>query len=97
MKKREHFNSLKSQPQSIREAAHAVGLDCQAPYTRHGQECYKPYRNGFSVPDCGGRIWENFERTGKAAKDRDGIYYLTRAGLDWLGETLGITICDEMK
>ncbi len=97
MKKREHFNSLKSQPQPIREAAHAVGLDCRAPYTRHGQRFYKPYRNFFGTPAHGSVIWDRFERDGKAIRDSDGIYHLTRAGLDWLGETLGITIYDEMR
>jgi hypothetical protein len=97
MKKYEYFNSLMFGPQNIREAAHAVGLDCQAPYTRHGKEYYKPYRNLFGAPAHGSAIWDEFERDGKAIRDSDGIYHLTRAGLDWLGETLGITIYDEVR
>lgn len=31
-----------------------------------------------------------------AIRDRDGIYHLTRDGLDWIGASIGITIHDEI-
>lgn len=83
----------------INLASHAVGLDRKKPYKRHGKYFYKPYRNYFcaSIPFV---EWEMMVAEGYAeagGKDRYGgrMYWLTRKGLDWLGEKLGITIHDE--
>lgn len=81
-------------------ATHAVGLDNKKPYKRHGKYFYKPYRNYYdaSPNDC--IVWNKMVDEGLAdagKKDRYGgrLYWLTRKGLDWLGEKLEIKIYDE--
>ena len=81
-------------------ASHAIGLDHKKPYKRHGKYFYKPYRNYYdaSPKDC--EVWEMMVAAGYAEagrKDRRGgrMYWLTREGLDWLGDKLGIKIHDE--
>ena len=81
-------------------ASHAIGLDHKKPYKRHGKLFYIPYRNYYdaSPKDC--EVWETMVNAGYAEagrKDRHGgkMYWLTREGLDWLGEKLGIKIYDE--
>lgn len=79
------------------------------PYTRHGKKFYKPWRNFFSSLR-NDKTWEPLVEEGYAGKrdytshyTQDGrehtvegtTYWLTRKGLDWLGENLGITIHDE--
>lgn len=81
-------------------ASHAVGLDYKKPYTRHGKKFYKPYRNYYTVHLSGYafQLWDEMEKEGKAKskKSRTGaMFWLTRSGLDWLGEQLGIHIYDE--
>ena len=74
---------------------HAVGLDCENPYHRHGKAFYKPYRNYFCTykDDV---LWDRLSKLGIAARseERNGVvdFYLTRIGLDWLGRQLKITI-----
>lgn len=84
----------------IKVMSHCIGLDHKKPYKRHGRYFYRPYRNYYdaSTADC--EIWDTivaatFAEAGK--KDRYGgrMYWLNRAGLDWLGEKLGIYIWDE--
>lgn len=89
-------------PESI--AMWTIGLDGRHhPYYRHGKLYYKPWKNRFaSLP--GGyshKVLENLAARGLADSQRQGGYdddqihetfWLTRAGLDWLGEQLGITI-----
>lgn len=79
---------------------HCIGLDYGQPYKRHGRLFYRPYRNYYdaSPKDC--EDWDlivaaRYAEAGK--KDRYGgrMYWLNRAGLDWLGEKMGITIYDE--
>lgn len=84
----------------INFASHAIGLDHKKPYKRHKKYFYRPYRNYYaaSPKDC--EVWEMMVAAGYAEagrKDRYGgrLYWLTRAGLDWLGEKLGIHIYDE--
>lgn len=81
-------------------ASHCIGLDHSKPYKRRGRYFYKPYRNYYdaSIKDC--EIWDMIVAAGYAEagrKDRRGgrMYWLNRAGLDWLGEKLGIQIWDE--
>ena len=85
-------------------AMHAIGLDGRNhPYQRHGKLFYKPWRNRFSTSPGGPdyEVWENFKAQGLADSLRwsdcddnqtHETFWLTRAGLDWLGERLGITI-----
>lgn len=81
-------------------ATHAIGLDYRKAYKRHGKYFYKPYRNYYdaSPNDC--KIWDEMVNKGLAKaskKDRYGgrMYWLTRKGLDWLGEKLEVKIYDE--
>ena len=82
-------------------AMHAIGMDHSKPYTRHGKLYYRPYRNRFTTPSTSPefRDWLDLVEKGYAAHDtvKPLTFWLTRAGLDWLGETLGITIYDETE
>ena len=85
----------------VHVASHAVGLDNRKPYTRHGKKFYRPYRNFYAIaPKCGAYdIWKVMEDCGLAksveVEQSVVIFYLTRAGLDWLGSQLGIYIYEE--
>ena len=91
---------MTNENQYIALARHAIGLDQKEPYKRHGKLFYRPYRNYYdaSPKDC--ETWELMCYIGYAdrgRKDRYGgrMYWLTRKGLDWLGEKLGIKIYNE--
>lgn len=80
---------------------HAVGMGMRKPYKRHGKMFYRPYRNYFAASD-GSRdfeAWETLEKSGYAKSIRrteyGKIFWLTRCGLDWLGEKLNMHIYDE--
>lgn len=86
----------------VRLAAHAIGLDRKRPYMRHGKTFYRPYRNYFdtNAKDPVYTAWMELYDYGYAGYSLPpttcGLrFWLTRKGLDWLGETLGITIYDE--
>ena len=88
--------------QPVQLAAHAIGLDRKRPYMRHGKTFYRPYRNYFTAPidSHNYTVWRGLYENGYAGfRHTPGhicyYFWLTRAGLDWLGETLGITIYDE--
>lgn len=81
-------------------ASHAIGLNNKKPYKRHGRLFYRPYRNYYAAgrKDC--ESWDLMVDAGYAKagmKNRNGgrTYWLTRKGLDWLGEQLGVHIHDE--
>ena len=86
----------------ISYASHAIGLGNRKPYTRHGRKFYRPYRNYFAT-NPGDLTWIEMERIGYAKHgevlDRGNYqitsFWLTREGLDWIGEQLGMTIYDE--
>lgn len=99
LKKRSDY-VMNNENRYIALARHAIGLDHKEPYKRHGKLFYRPYRNYYdaSPKDC--ETWELMCDAGYAdrgRKDRYGgrMYWLTRKGLDWLGEKLGIKIYDE--
>lgn len=82
------------------KALHAIGLNSshigRRLYTRHGKKYYKPYRNYF----CGND--KDLDKLVEAGYmiccGEDGesrTYWFNRAGLDWLGEQIGIVIRDE--
>lgn len=84
----------------IKLASHAIGLGHKKAYRRNGRLFYKPYRNYYAAgkKDC--EIWdlmvgEGYAEAGKENQHGGRIYWLTRKGLDWLGEQLGIHIHDE--
>ena len=81
---------------------HALGMDNERTYTRHGKRFYKPYRNYFQTgedtPDY--PYWERLVYAGLANKKERGenIWYsVTRSGMDWLGQHDGIHIYDEKR
>lgn len=80
-------------------AKHCIGLDRKNPYTRHGKQFYKPCCNHYYTFRKD-KLWEALYRMGYASRwplNTRGYYeyWLTRTGLDWLGEKLGVYICDE--
>ena len=86
----------------ISDAQHAIGMGHRKPYKRHGRSFYRPYRNYFcTAPD--NPVWCELERLGyaKHGEIRDHgncqttTFWLTRSGLDWLGEQIGVVIHDE--
>ncbi len=99
-----------TQPPAVRLAAHCIGLDHKRPSIRHGKRFYKPYRNYYiSHPMAAyNNVWHEYLipngyaiTSSITAADRlkgchcNYRYKMTRKGLDWLGEQLGITIYDE--
>ena len=81
-------------------AMHCIGMDYHKPYKRRGKLFYRPYRNYFATSRGGKYNSEWMELVGKGyaemrESDRGYYFWLTRAGLDWLGGVLGIKIYDE--
>lgn len=82
-------------------AKHAIGLGRKHPYTRNGKQYFKPYRNYFyTVLPCEPwemMVWAEYAEMREYIREgrRAATFWLTRAGLDWLGEQLGIHIYDE--
>lgn len=87
-------------PKDVELAAHAIGLDHKDPYKRNRKLFYKPYRNGFATSSESDdyAVWDDMVSDGRAKVGFSYGYYvfhLTRKGLDWLGDQLGMTIYDE--
>ncbi len=82
---------------------HTIGLDYRRPYTRNGRKFYKPYRNYFTtgkksglfrpLVEAGYMTESSMHHTPDDTEHYN--YSLTRAGLDWLGEQIGVKIHDE--
>ena len=85
----------------VKLACHAIGLDIDKPYKRHGKYFYKPYRNFHYASKSDAGQWLVMAAAGyaKASKDQCGeiVFSLTRSGMDWLGQKLNITIHDETR
>lgn len=85
----------------IELAKHCIGIDRKKPYTRHGKKFYKPYRNYYATGTGKNldyweiMVLEGYADTWKYGRNGGFTFYLTRKGLDWLGEQLGIYIHDE--
>ena len=80
-------------------ASNCIGLDYKKPYKRHGRYFYRPYRNYYGAGGKDVEIWDVMVGAGYAEagkEDRYGgrMYWLTREGLAWLGNILGIYIYD---
>lgn len=92
------------QQKAISAATHAIGMTGNRPryrpYTRHGKKFYTPWRNRY-VTSLDDETWQwlmkqGYADYGYANKALNmGCFWLTRKGLDWLGEQTGITIHDE--
>lgn len=81
-------------------ARSAIGLNHKKPYKRHGRLFYRPYRNYYDANNEHSELWEVLANAGYAERGRKNryggrMYWLTRKGLDWLGERLGVVIYDE--
>lgn len=82
---------------------HTIGLNSghvgRRLYTRHGKKYYKPFRNYFygndadldGLVDAGYMECREEISHGKKIK----TYWLTRIGLDWVEEQIGVHIYDE--
>ena len=86
--------------EDVQIAARMIGLDYARPYIRHGRRYYKPYRDYFystlSGPDY--KTLRKMEKNGYVVSGKPGeegiCFWMTRKGLDWLGEKLRIQIHD---
>lgn len=84
-------------------AKHCIGFGRRKPYTRHGKKFYRPYRNYFATAGSGDdyEAWELMLSAGYAEREESQnqhggyIYHMTRAGLNWLGNEIGVLIYDE--
>lgn len=82
---------------------HTIGLDGYGrPYTRHGRKFYRPYRNYFTT-NAESAVFSPLVEAGYMTDELmprgyDGteghLYRMTRSGLDWLGEQIGVKIYD---
>lgn len=74
---------------------HAIGLDYQKPYHRHGKAFYKPYRNYFCTTEDD-VMWNKLRAVGIAERsgEHNGYvdFYLTQVGIEWLGRQIKINI-----
>ena len=96
----EHDFTGEKLSQLIETCNHMIGLDYKSPYHRHGKAFYKPYRNYFCTTKDD-EIWTVLQNVGyaKCSEEHNGCvdFYLTRDGLDWLGEELDIKIYNEER
>jgi len=85
------------------QVLHCIGMvdsgsQRHKPYRRHGRTFFRPWRNYFSTPALDKR-WDELCEHGYAehgnVDDRGTTYRVTRKGMDWLGEQLGMTIHNE--
>lgn len=80
-------------------AKHCIGLDRKKPYIRHKKKFYRPYRNFFTTgkdhDDWDALVSTGYAKRGEQNQHGGYTYWLTREGLDWLGNELGMKIYDE--
>lgn len=85
--------------QEIKTMKHCIGLDRKKPYKRHGREFYKPYRNYYAAyvhNDVWNRlVGKGFAKHGLVYEMQGTLFWITRKGLDALGDAIGIHIYDE--
>lgn len=91
---------MNNKEKCINFAKHCIGLDRKKAYKRHGRLFYKPYRNYYNAGkadvDTWTRLWElGYAEKGKKNRHGGCMFWLTRKGLDWLGNELGIYIHNE--
>lgn len=86
------------------EVLHCIGMidSCSQrhkPYRRHGKVFYQPWRNYFDT-NADDKVWSQlcdagYAEHGEVSDNGGAMFWLTRKGLDWVGEQLNITIHDE--
>lgn len=82
--------------QIISAAMTAIGMDKKKPYKRHRRRFFRPDKN-YTLKSINNPLWAILEQKGYAITVKRDTYehcFLTRAGLDWLGEELGVKIYD---
>lgn len=91
-------NQLKNR--EICAMKHCVGLDYKKPYTRHGKKFFKPFRNRYFTY-ANDNIWNELVKKNLARcsdiifQNGEATFWITRKGLDALGDAIGIHIYDE--
>ena len=79
------------------------GSQRHKPYRRHGRTFYRPWRNYYCCA-ADDQTWTLLCEAGYAShgdihahgsRKPSTTFWMTRAGLDWLGRALGMTIYDE--
>ena len=86
------------------QALHCIGMvdSCSQrhkPYRRHGKAFYRPWRNYFDT-NADDKVWNQlcdagYAEHGEVSDNGGAMFWLTRKGLDWIGEQLNMTIYDE--
>ena len=83
----------------ISKMLHALGVKGENKVAKYGKVYHLSYRNYFSVGESGDKDWEELEQLKCAVSEesRSGgrCYYVTRAGIRYLENTLGIIIPQE--
>ena len=87
-------------PVEITKMSHCVGLGYKNPYKRHGKKFYKPYRNYYATyvwdDIWNGLAGKGFAKHGNVDDEtQETTFWLTRKGLDALGDAIGAYIYDE--
>lgn len=93
------LKELSLSPEEIGEMKHCIGLSTKIPYIRNGKKYYKPYRNRYFTcvynETWNGLFEKGYAGHAQVNEKQQTFFYLTRKGLDVLGEALGIHIYDE--
>lgn len=88
---------------ALDDMRHMIGLDMlkHVPYTRHGKQYYKPFRNHWAGQnkylDYMSGVLGLVKKMEIKSQDGMPYYILTRRGLDFLGRHIGVTIHDVKK
>lgn len=92
------YIDFSKEPPQVRAAAIAIGLDHKRPYMRGTKTYYRTYRNYYTSFPASPEsvVWMDLVNKGYATyrMNRSGTFRfeLTRMGLDWLGDELGVII-----
>lgn len=84
----------------MKQMSHCIGLDQKNLYKRHGRKFYKPYRNYYATyvwnDIWNGLVGKGFAKHGSVDdRTQTTSFWLTRDGLDALGDAIGVHIYDE--
>lgn len=77
---------------------HCVGIGNKKPYKRHEKQFYRPYRNRYYTyvynETWNGLVGKGYAKHGRVNEKQQTFFFLTRKGLDVLGEAIGVHIYD---
>lgn len=78
---------------------HCIGIGTKKLYTRHGRKFYRPYRNRYFTyvynKTWNGLVEKGYAKHGEVNENQQTFFFLTRIGLNALGECIGAHIYDE--